>query len=278
VAAQIATFPLSLYYFNQFPTWFWISNLFVIPAVFVLIPLGFALLLFHAVPLFGPLLAFLADKMIFPLFFMLRTIESLPFSTVQFVLSPLELTLLLSLLLSVFIFIAARKKIYFKAVLVFLLLVSVFSFVKKINRLQQKQLIVYNDSANTIVHLISGKENYVISTKPLNKESYSMRIINNTIKKLQLEKPIFLNAGQNYFDAFIAVQNNLVVFDNKTILLHPDVPLQNFTPEIVINPKGDLQLKPSTQVVLNKKYYPKENEQNTHQFNLQKEGAYLKKW
>ena len=41
VAAQIATFPFTIYYFNQFPTYFWISNLFVIPVVMVLIPLGF---------------------------------------------------------------------------------------------------------------------------------------------------------------------------------------------------------------------------------------------
>ena len=46
VAAQIATFPLSAFYFNQFPTFFWVSNLVVIPAAGILIPLGISLLFF----------------------------------------------------------------------------------------------------------------------------------------------------------------------------------------------------------------------------------------
>ena len=40
LAAQIATFPISVYYFHQFPTYFWLSNLIVIPAAFVILSLG----------------------------------------------------------------------------------------------------------------------------------------------------------------------------------------------------------------------------------------------
>ena len=40
VAAQIATLPISLYYFHQFPTYFWLANLIVIPAAFVILSLG----------------------------------------------------------------------------------------------------------------------------------------------------------------------------------------------------------------------------------------------
>ena len=40
LAAQLATFPISVYYFHQFPTYFWLSNLIVIPAAFVVLSLG----------------------------------------------------------------------------------------------------------------------------------------------------------------------------------------------------------------------------------------------
>ena len=40
LAAQLATFPISVYYFHQFPTYFWLSNLVVIPAAFVILSLG----------------------------------------------------------------------------------------------------------------------------------------------------------------------------------------------------------------------------------------------
>ncbi|AEV34294.1 ComEC/Rec2-related protein [Owenweeksia hongkongensis DSM 17368] len=44
IAAQVATFPLGLYYFHQFPTLFLVSNLIVIPVVTVLMYLGLLLL------------------------------------------------------------------------------------------------------------------------------------------------------------------------------------------------------------------------------------------
>ncbi len=40
LAAQVATLPVSLYYFHQFPTYFWLANLLVIPAAFVILSLG----------------------------------------------------------------------------------------------------------------------------------------------------------------------------------------------------------------------------------------------
>ena len=40
IAAQLATLPISLYYFHQFPTYFWLANVVVIPAAFVILSLG----------------------------------------------------------------------------------------------------------------------------------------------------------------------------------------------------------------------------------------------
>tara|TARA_R110002096_G_scaffold72174_9_gene172287 strand:- start:15339 stop:17315 length:1977 start_codon:yes stop_codon:yes gene_type:complete len=42
-AAQLATMPLSIYYFHQFPNWFLITNLFAIPLAFVIVSGGFIL-------------------------------------------------------------------------------------------------------------------------------------------------------------------------------------------------------------------------------------------
>jgi competence protein ComEC len=40
IAAQLATFPLGLYYFQQFPVYFWLSNILVIPAAYLILSLG----------------------------------------------------------------------------------------------------------------------------------------------------------------------------------------------------------------------------------------------
>lgn len=45
IAAQLATFPLTLYYFHQFPTYFLVSNLIVIPAAVVMLVGGVVMLI-----------------------------------------------------------------------------------------------------------------------------------------------------------------------------------------------------------------------------------------
>lgn len=49
IAAQIATFPLTLYYFHQFPTYFLVSNIVVIPAAFVMLSGGLLMLALGAI-------------------------------------------------------------------------------------------------------------------------------------------------------------------------------------------------------------------------------------
>jgi competence protein ComEC len=57
VAAQLATLPFVLYYFGDFPLYFLLANLVLLPLMLVLMPLGLLLLLLGTVPYVGPLLA-----------------------------------------------------------------------------------------------------------------------------------------------------------------------------------------------------------------------------
>ncbi len=53
LAAQMVTFPLSLYYFHQFPNYFLLANLLIVPLSTLVIYSGIGLLLFASVPLAG---------------------------------------------------------------------------------------------------------------------------------------------------------------------------------------------------------------------------------
>ena len=53
LGAQLTTFPLTLYLFHQFPVYFWLSGLIVIPMATLILPAGIALLFLDAVPLIG---------------------------------------------------------------------------------------------------------------------------------------------------------------------------------------------------------------------------------
>ena len=53
VAAQISTFPLSVYYFGQFPNYFLPTNILVIPTAMIALYSGLLLLVFHWIPILG---------------------------------------------------------------------------------------------------------------------------------------------------------------------------------------------------------------------------------
>ncbi len=55
-AAQLATFPLSIYYFSQFPNLFLITNLVVIPAATLALYAGLLFVILHIIPFVGALI------------------------------------------------------------------------------------------------------------------------------------------------------------------------------------------------------------------------------
>jgi competence protein ComEC len=78
IAAQIATFPVSAYYFHQFPSYFILSNLVAIPAAFLIMAVGIPFLLLSSVPIVSSVLAWLTDWLIRVMNFLIFWMESLP--------------------------------------------------------------------------------------------------------------------------------------------------------------------------------------------------------
>ncbi len=83
-AAQLGTLPLTLYYFHRLPTYALLANLVVIPLVFVIVALGFALITL------GPLWPFLGNLLAWPVKILLAFLihfvtffSSLPGSAVE---------------------------------------------------------------------------------------------------------------------------------------------------------------------------------------------------
>jgi competence protein ComEC len=78
IAAQIATFPLGIYCFQQFPNFFLIANLVVIPLSFFILVVGLAYLVTATIPLLGDALLWLMDCSITILNISVRWVEELP--------------------------------------------------------------------------------------------------------------------------------------------------------------------------------------------------------
>ncbi|EAZ80311.1 ComEC/Rec2 family competence protein [Algoriphagus machipongonensis] len=83
IAAQLATFPLTLFYFHAFPTYFLLGNLIIIPLAFLIMHLGIPLLAFGWVPVLGELLGVLVSKTILFQNFIVLRIQSLPYPQID---------------------------------------------------------------------------------------------------------------------------------------------------------------------------------------------------
>ena len=284
VAAQIATFPLALYYFNQFPTYFWITNLFVILAVTVLIPLGLALLAFSKISLISTALSFIINNIIGGIYWLLQKIEDLPFSVWEVSLNRIELIFILAFLFSIFIFLKTPRIMYIKSTLTFLLLLFIFSFTNKSIHLKQKEIIVYNNTDNTIVHLISGKKNYIIYEYNFKENDYAKNLFKNTKSKLQLKSPIFLTQTDTLKDDYLLAKNGVLFFEGKTIFINSNqtnTP-KNILPDLIINTNQaqDIELNNTNKslVVTNKRFIQKNNKFIQPVYQVSKQGAFRMKW
>ncbi len=86
IAAQLATFPLTAYYFHQFPTYFLASNLIVIPAATVMLVSGIGMLVLDPILTeLSQLLGFVLSKVIWLVNESVSIVESLPNSLIEWI-------------------------------------------------------------------------------------------------------------------------------------------------------------------------------------------------
>jgi len=284
VAAQIATFPVSVFYFSQFPVYFWISNLFVIPAVIFLIPSGMALLIFHRIPVLSEIISTLIDKTLGLVYNALQVIENLPHSIIEFSLLPAEFIFLVVSMSFLFVFVNSKKRLYLKLAMFMFLLVVTTTLTAEIRSLFRNELIVYNEPGNVIVHLISGNQNYIISEKEIMDDDYSADMIQETISRYRLDTPFYLAAGTVFDDDILCLNRRFICFKNRIFLLvSGEMKMTgNITPEIIIGPSSgfsELETQPKTQLFVNTGRYPFRNTSDgMNVYSVSEKGAFSEKW
>jgi competence protein ComEC len=182
IAAQLATFSLGLLYFHQFPNYFLISNLYVLPLGFVILVGGLAVL---AVSAIAPLAAFLGNVLewtIKLLNYLIEFTEALPFS----VISGIQISLVQCILLTFFVtalvlFVRHRQLWMLRAGTFCVLTFSIISWVKYFDHLNQSQLTVYKVAGASCYDLTSAGTAYHFNSGPLDSEKTSYHIHPNRL-------------------------------------------------------------------------------------------------
>lgn len=186
IAAQIATFPLGLLYFHQFPNYFLLSNLIVIPMAIIILYLGIITLSFIAIPFVGDYLVLALKYSIQFLNWAVIQIDQLPYSLTQNIRFSVTDTWLVYLtIIGLILLIAYRKFNYFLlsscCTILFLTTISWRNY----EDLKQHLLTIYNIPQNTTLNFIDGRDNILVSDIKLvqNRSKMLFHVQNNWINK-----------------------------------------------------------------------------------------------
>ncbi|HOK38017.1 MAG TPA: ComEC/Rec2 family competence protein [Bacteroidales bacterium] len=199
IAAQLATFPLGLYYFNQFSNYFLITNYCLIPLATIAIWLTLAVFVFYVLGFgtitIGKILAFIVKLMNN----VVVGIESLPFSVTKDVfIDEIKLALIYLILLSFFIFFFLSKEYrHLVWLIVFLIIYNIVGLVEQHSLNRQKHIVVYNIDRSTAINLIDGRRNVMFANLSGLKKTNVEKIAKNfwMSKGVQTEKYINLDSG-----------------------------------------------------------------------------------
>lgn len=219
LAAQIVTFPVSVFYFHQFPVYFLISNLFIVLPSVLIMYVGIAFLVFSNVDMLAKPLGFLLDKIIVLVNTGLTWIENIPFGNWNklWITVP-EYLLLYVIICCCFGWIVHRKPALLKIGTVFItLFLASFSY-KRYRSASQDDIIFLNLRKNFGLIFKKGSEAFVLTDlKTTDKMfQYSIQPYLDSCKSSEIH---LLQPERNFADASFIRQKNLIQFGNRLIFL-----------------------------------------------------------
>ncbi len=228
IAAQVATCPLALFYFHQFPNYFLLSNLIVIPISTVIIYIGIAVFTFAQIPVFVKYLAIVFSWLIWLLNLSVKWMESLPFSVLQGVsISVLETWLLYGVIILFLFYFSERKFRYLIYALSFFILILISQTVEQYSEFSQKKIIVYNIPKTSVFDFISSKSNILLtdSVYAQNKSGLLFHIKHNWWD-LGLDNTKIIS--KDYSNDNFKYENNAIqFFDKKLMVLKNAIKFKN---------------------------------------------------
>jgi competence protein ComEC len=236
VAAQIATAPLTMLYFHQFPAYFIPANIIAIPLSFLAIYSGIGVLVFSAIPVISNFFGLITNYLLFALNYSVSFIEKLPYAVLRITsIFTTEMILLYLILISILLmFFLKRKALIFIPLGLTLLFSLNFSYTE-IMRQRQDKIIFYSTGKQSAIGFIDGRQQTLLADSVFLKDQVASRfqldgtkskygiIASNTFAldtittsypKLQKD----LNTLQIYGNTFMFHNKRIAVIDRIPVL------------------------------------------------------------
>lgn len=200
LSAQLGTTPVSLLYFHQFPVFFWLTNLVVVPAAALILYLAITFFLVSAVPLAARGVGLLLKLSITGLIRVVEWIEHLPGSVIDGILISVPTTLMLYLLLLALTRVFTRRSVSgLKLTLILCIALLVQSGVQYFRYLGQQIVVVYNISQTPLFSYIHGRQHFYFSFSDED-QPYELQALKATSLIYRTRDPVkYLSQSGSFF-------------------------------------------------------------------------------
>jgi len=221
VAAQFGVLPVSLYYFHQFPSLFWLSNLVIIPLLGIILGIGILVL---CLALFNVLPSWLADVFSYIIRTLTKFLQWIS-SQETFLISDISFNIfnLITSLILIITFYMLWKS--FKPKNIIFLLITVIGFQLSITHSnwtnRNSELVIFHKSKQTQIGLKEKATLYTFNSDSLNKGTITRSYKVANFIKSEVDKPI----------------PNIIYIENKTLLIIDSLGIYkdlNFNPDYVL--------------------------------------------
>lgn len=247
IAAQIGTLPLSIYYFHQFPGLFFITNLVLVPLVFIIMILGSLLMFTSFFDWIPQLLLNTVELLIFTMNAFIKQISSVECFIFKNI--PLTFSLLIFSYILITSVILLWKKFSYKRVMTVLTCCIIFQiFLIQANWVSKKrnEFIVFNSRNKTILGLKKGNQLRIVCDSIISNDSFERNTIQsyatanyckitrtNSIKNCYFfkEKKILIIDNENFSNAI--TEADIVIIRNSPRINLTRI-LEKTNPEIII--------------------------------------------
>ena len=299
LAAQLMVTPISVYYFHQFPTWFWLSGLLIGGVADAALIAGILFFIFNKIPLLG----YVLSKILFGLLWIMNNlvfaIQKLPFSLID------GISLSVGFVILVYVTIlgvtkalekrALRLMYYPLSIILFLSANYAFRVLKDDSN---RYIIVYHLPQNSLVNVTDGQKCYSFFKKFSknfsleNKIKFASSNLHNTLRINNLNTFDF---SEYYKNNSILYHNGYMQMDTLRVVILDKLPKKELTLSchyIIIRESPRLNMRDLIQIFAfqqlifdtsNKKWlvekWKKEcQELNINYYDIAESGAWVRKF
>lgn len=211
-AAQIGTLPLSIYYFHQFPGLFFVTNLVLVPMIFIIMILGSILMilsLFNYVPI---LLLKIVETLIYWMNVFINKIATIEVFVLKNI--PLSIAMLITSYIITTTIINLIKKFNYTRLattLSFLIIFQILLIKKNWETKKENNLIVFNSRNKTILGFKKGQTLEIACSSTIKKNSFEK----NTIDSYMIANFITNTRKESLKNFYYFNDKKIVVLDSN---------------------------------------------------------------